>query len=110
MKYVLFFAIIIPFQLLLVVSALRLIRRRRPETKTESWLGLTANVFALMLAVNIVALIPQIALAAIVIWLVGLMRLSGLDVLSTFILSFTLGIINFAGMIVLARYLEISLG
>jgi hypothetical protein len=108
MKYVVFFAVLVPLQLLVVVSALRVIRRRRPEGETDSWLRLTGKVFALMLAVNALALIPGIGLAAVVVWLVGLMRLSGLDVLATFILSFTLGVINFAGMVVLAHHLAIS--
>jgi hypothetical protein len=108
MKYVAFFAIILPFQLLLVVSALRVTRRRRPGGETDSWLRLTGKVFLLMLAVNVIVLIPYIELAALVVWLVGMMRLSGLDVLSTYILSFVLGVINFAGMVVLARYLGIS--
>jgi len=108
MKYVAFFGIVIPFQLLLVVSVLRVIRRRRPGGETDSWLLLTGKVFLLMLAADIVGIIPGIGLAAVVIWLVGLMRLSGLDVLSTFIVSFTLGVVNFAAMVILARYLEIS--
>jgi hypothetical protein len=99
---------IIPFQLLLVVSVLRVIRRMRPSGVTESWLRLTGKVFLLMLAVNIVALVPGIGIAAVIVWLVGLGRLSGFDVLSTFILSFTLGVVNLAAMAVLARHLEIS--
>src|SRR5262245_13950585 len=109
MKYVAFFGIIIPIQLLLVVSVLRVIRRRRPGGETDSWLRLTGKVFLLMLAVNVVALIPWIGIAAVIVWLVGLSRLSGLDVLSTFILSFTLGVVNFVAMAVFARHLQISL-
>jgi energy-converting hydrogenase Eha subunit C len=37
------------------------------------------------------------------------MRLSRFDVLSTFIVSFTLGVISFVGMIVSARYLGVAL-
>ncbi len=107
MKYVAFLAILVPLQLLLVVVVLRVIRRRRPGGDTDTWARLTGKVFVLMLAVNVVAVIPGIGLAAVVVWLVGLMRLSGLDVLSTFILSFTLGVVNVVAMVVVARYLEV---
>src|SRR5258708_1097406 len=108
MKYVAFFAIVISFQLLLLVSVLRIIRRRRAGGDSESLLRLTSKVFLLMLAVNIIGIIPGIGLASLVIWLVGLVRLSGLDVLSAFLLSFTTGVVSFAVMVVLARYLELS--
>jgi hypothetical protein len=84
------------------------IRRRRPGGETDSWLRLTGKVFLLMLAVNVVAIIPGIGVAAVIVWLVGLKRLSGFDVLSAFMLSFALGLVNFAAMAVLARHLEIS--
>lgn len=82
-------------------------RRRRAQGETDSWLRLTGKVFLLQLAVNLVTFIPVIGALAVLIWLVGMMRLSGLDVLSTFILSFTLGVINFVGAIVLARYMDV---
>jgi hypothetical protein len=63
----------------------------------------------LMLIVNMISLLPGIGLAAVVVWLVGLKRLSGLDVISTFILSFSLGVVCFAVMILVARYLQIPL-
>jgi hypothetical protein len=109
MHYVAFFAIIVPLQLLLLVSILRKIRQRRLGGDPDSWLLLTGKVFLLSLAVNIVALLPGVSVAATVIWLVGLMRLSGLDVLSAFILSFTLGVVTLVGMVALARYLDVPL-
>lgn len=108
MKYVVFFAVVTSFELLLLVSALRLIRRNRTEDKAESLPRLTGKVFLLMLAVNAIAIVPVVQMAAVVIWLVGLKRLSGLDLLSTFILSFTIGVVDFAVMLLLARYLELS--
>jgi hypothetical protein len=107
MKYVAFIAIIIPLQLLLIVVAVRFVSRRRLGAEADGWVTLTGKVFGLLLIVNVVALLPGIGVAAAVIWLVGLKRLSGLDVLSTFILAFTLGVVSLAGMVLLARYLEV---
>jgi len=46
---------------------------------------------------------------AAIIWLVGWMRLSGLDILSAFILSFIVSALQFGVMPLLARMLEIPL-
>ena len=107
MKYVAFIAIVVPLQVLVLGAVLRFIRRRRPGGDPDSFRLLIAKVFVLILVVNIVTLVPLIGIAAVVIWLVGLKRMSGLDVLSTFILSFTLGVVSLVGMVFLARYLNV---
>ncbi len=110
MHYVAFFGILVPFQLFVVVVPLLLIRRRTQGAEAGSWLVLTRNVFLLMVIVNVLSLLPVVGLAAIVIWVVALKRLSGLDVLNTLLLAFILGWINFAAMLALAYFLEVSLG
>jgi len=60
-----------------------------------------------MLIVNIISLVPGIGLAAVIVWLVGLKRLSGLDVIPTFILSFCLGIVVFILMVAAGKALQL---
>jgi hypothetical protein len=107
-RYCTFFATIIPAHLLLLVIALRLFGKRWEGGGARAWLKLTGNVFLLTLVVDVIGLVPGIGgFVASVLWLVALKRLSGLDVLSTFMLSFTLGVVGYVGAVVLARHLQL---
>jgi hypothetical protein len=66
--------------------------------------------FLLGLVVTGVGLVPVIGrLAAVIVSLVGLKRISGLDVLSTFILSFCMGVSVFAATAVISNQLQVDL-
>jgi hypothetical protein len=109
MNYVAFFGILIPFELLLLLATLHWIRRRTFGKEAGSWLRLSGRVLLLLLVVNVLSLVPSIGLVAIIVWLVGLKRLSGLDVLSTVLYSFTLGVVCFVAMMVLAAHFQVPL-
>jgi hypothetical protein len=107
MHYLIFVGIVLPVQLLLVTFCLVFIRRKTFPREGREGFQLLAKVFLLMLIVNIISLVPGIGLIAVIIWLVGLKRLSGLDVIPTFILSFCLGIVVFVLMLAVAKLLEL---
>ena len=109
MNYVAFFGILIPFQICFIVTCVAIVRRKTIPDQPAPWLQLLWKVLLLSLVVNALAIFPVVAYAALVLWLVVLKRLSGLDVLGTVLFSSTLGVINFAATILLARYFQVSL-
>src|SRR5262245_19895606 len=110
MNYLAFLGIILPFQLLLVTAVLYYVRGKTYGSAAGGWLPLLRDVLLLMLAANVISLLPVVGVLAVIVWLVALNRLSGLDVIPTFILSFGLGVVVFAAMVLVARYLELPLG
>jgi hypothetical protein len=91
-KYVLFFAIVWPAQFLALTALLLLVcRYKRPEAFRERR-GLPLRVFLLMIIVSVLNVLPFGLFVGEVVYLVALKRLSGLDVLSTVMLAFCIGI------------------
>jgi len=93
-----------------VATALYVVRRRTMPDRPRSWWRLLVQVLLLMVVTDLVSILPVVGIAAIIIWLVGMKRLSGLDVLSTVLLSCTLGVFCFAAMLVLAQYFQVPVG
>src|SRR5262245_36754960 len=102
--------VMLAVQLLVGSTAVFVVRRWKRIAPVWSWLKPLRAVFLLMLLVTGVGLVPVVGpFAAMIVSLVGLKRLSGLDILSAFILSFCLGILMFAVATVLSRQLQIDL-
>lgn len=109
MNYVAFLATVMPLNFLILVSALYLVRRRTYGDEAGSLLTLSAKVLVLTVIVNLISIVPIIGLAGVIFWIIALKRLSGLDVLSTVLFSFTLGFLCFAISLMLARYFQVPL-
>jgi hypothetical protein len=87
-----------------------LIRRRNRAEPAWSWLRAVGAFCVLGLVVAGVSLLPAVGrFAAPIASLVGLKRMSGLDILSTFILSFVMGILVFATAAVISIQLQVDL-
>jgi hypothetical protein len=102
--------LMLAIELLVGSTAVFVVRRRKRIAPVWSWLKTLRAVFLLMLLVIGVSLVPVVGpFAAMIVSLIGLKRLSGLDILSAFILSFCLGVLIFAVATVLSRQLQIDL-
>jgi hypothetical protein len=87
-----------------------LVRRRKRIEPAWSWPKTLGAFFLLGLLVGGVGMVPVVGrFAAVVVSLVGLKRISGLDVLGTFILSFCMGILVFAAAAVISSQLQVDL-
>ncbi len=110
MRFIVGLVLLIFIQVLVGTTALFLIRRRNHIEPKWSWPTTLGWYIVLWIVVTGVGLVPVIGrLAAVIVSLIGIKRLSGLDVLSTFILSFCLGILLFAVAVLLSRMLEVEL-
>jgi hypothetical protein len=97
-------------EILFVSTVVFLVRRSRRVEPAWSWPKTLGVFFLLGLLVAAVGILPVIGgFAAVVLSLVGLKRISGLDVLSTFILSFCLGISILLVAYVLSKQLGVEL-
>lgn len=97
-------------QILFVSTVVFLVRRSKRIEPAWSWPKTLGAFFLLGLLVGAVDFLPVIGgFAAAVVSLIGLKRISGLDVLSTFILSFCLGISVLLVAYVLSKQLGVEL-
>lgn len=97
-------------QVLLIATSVFVIRRRNRAEPSWSWPKSLGMSFLLSLAASGVGLIPVVGIfAALIVTLIGLKRFTRLDVLSTFVLSFCLGLLVFATAAVLSNQFQIDL-
>jgi len=109
-RYLLGFALLLVFQILLGGTVVYLVRRWKSGQSVWSWTYTLWVYFLLGLLVTAVAFVPLVGrFAAVIVSLVGLKRLSGLDVLTTFILSFFVGMSVIAMSYVLSHQLQVDL-
>ena len=102
--------LLLAVQILLGGTVVFLVRRWKRIDPAWSWAKTVGAFFILGLLVTGVGFVPVIGrFAAVVVSLIGLKRLSGLDVLSTFILSFCLGVSVFVVASMLSRQLQVDL-
>src|SRR5436190_12484948 len=97
-------------QLLIGGTAVFVVRRWKEVAPVWSWPKTLGAFFLMMLLVTGVGLVPAVGrYAAAIASLIGLKRLTGLDVLSAFMLSICLGLLVLAVAAVLSRQLQIDL-
>jgi hypothetical protein len=91
-------------------TAVFAVRRYQRVEPAWSWPKSMGAYFLLGLLVTGVSLIPIVGrFAALIVSLVGLKRFFGLDLLSTFIVAFCLGLLFFILGVVLSRQLGVEL-
>jgi hypothetical protein len=109
-RHILALAVIITIQIVFGSTVLFFVRRYKKIEPKWSWLKTTGGYITLSLLVGLVTLVPgQGKFASLILSLVGLKRLSGLDVLSTFILSFVMGVVIFVLIGAVEHYFEVEL-
>jgi len=109
-RYILGLVLLLAAQVLLGGTSVYLIRRWRSVQPVWSWTYSLWCYFLLGLLVSAVALVPLVGrLAALIVSLVGLKRLSGLDILLTFVLSILVGLSAFVFGYVISRQLQVEL-
>jgi hypothetical protein len=109
-RFIVGLLLLLAVEILLGGTAVFLVRRRKRIDPAWSWTKTLGAFFLLGLLVTGVGLVPVIGrFAAVILSLVGLKRLTGLDVLSTFILSFCLGVSVFVVATMLSRQLQVDL-
>src|SRR5262245_31654253 len=97
-------------QILFGGTVVFLVRRWERIEPAWTWPKALGAFFLLGLAVTAVGLVPVLGrLVAVIVALVGLKRISGLDVLSTVLLSFCMGISVFAVAVVIGSQLQVDL-
>jgi hypothetical protein len=109
-RFIVGLILLIAVEILFSGTVVFLVRRWRRIEPAWSWPRTLGAFFLLGLVVTGAGLIPMIGrFAAVIVSLVGLKRISGLDVLSTFILSFCMGIAVFAAVAVISNQLQVDL-
>jgi hypothetical protein len=109
-RFIVGLLLLLAAQILLGGTMVFLARRWKQSVPAWSWIK-TLGAFSLLgLLVTGIGLLPVIGrFAAVIVSLVGLKRLSGLDILSTLILSFCLGVSMFVLASVLSSQLQVDL-
>ena len=109
-KFVVGLILLLAVQVLLGGTVVYFIRKRKRIEPAWSWPKTLGAYLLLGLLVTAVGLIPVVGrFVAVVVSLIGLKRISGLDVIPTFILSFCMGILIFAGAAVIGSQLQVDL-
>ena len=109
-RFIIGLLLLLAVQILLGSMVVFLVRRWIRIEPAWSWPKTLAAFFLLGLVVTGVGLVPVIGrFAALIVSLVGLKRLSGLDVLSTFILSSCVGVSVFVVAAVISNQLQVDL-
>ena len=109
-RFIIGLILLLAVQILLGGTVVFLVRRWKRIEPAWSWPKTLGAFFLLALVVTGVGLAPVIGrFAAIIVSLVGLKRLSGLDVISTFILSFCVGVLVFIVAAVISNQLQVDL-
>ena len=97
-------------QLVIDSAVVFAIRRRKRIAPSWSWPKVVGRVGLLILVVMALSFIPVAGrYAAVVVFLVGLKRITGLDVPATFILSFCLGLIFILFAAIIGHQLGVDL-
>jgi hypothetical protein len=109
-RFALGLLLLLTTQVLIGGTVVFLVRRRNRVEPAWSWPRAIGYFALLALLVTGVSLMPAVGrYAAVVVSLVGLKRMSGLEVVPTFILSFCMGILVFAISAVIGDQLQIDL-
>ena len=110
MRALAFYMSVVVLDLIVTIVVLLVLRRIRGTGNRDRWPLLALKVLALLAAANAILMIPYVRPAALIVWIVGLKKISGLEVLDAVFFVFMTGILCLAGTIVLARWLEMPLG
>ena len=95
-RFALGLLILIPVQLIVGSYVVHFVRRRNQVDPVWSWPRVLGVYCVFVLIVTAISLIPAVGrFAALIVSLVGMKRLMGTDILSTFIVSFCLGVLCF---------------
>jgi hypothetical protein len=109
-RFIVGLVLLLAVQILLGGTVVFLVRRWKRIEPAWPWLKTLGAFFLLVLLATGVGFLPVIGrFAAVIVSLVGLKRISGLDVLSTFILSFCIGISVLAVAAVISSQLQVDL-
>ena len=109
-RFIVGLLLLLAVQILLGGTVVFLVRQWKRIAPAWSWPKSLGAFFLLGLLVTGAGLVPVVGgFAAVIVSLVGLKRISGLDVLSTFILSFCMGISVFAVAAVISSQLQVDL-
>ena len=109
-KFVVGLLLLLAVQVLLGGTVVYFIRKRKRIEPAWSWPKTLGAFLLLGVLVTIVGLLPVVGrFVAVVVSLIGLKRISGLDVIPTFILSFCMGILIFAVAAVIGSQLQVDL-
>jgi hypothetical protein len=109
-RFIVGLLLLLTVEIVLGGTAVFLVRRWKHIHPAWSWAKAQGAFFLLGLLVAGVGLLPGIGRsAAVIVSLVGLTRLSALDVLSNFILSFCMGVTVLVVGTVLSRQLRVDL-
>jgi hypothetical protein len=109
-RYILGFSLVFVVQTLLGTTLFYLIRNWHRREPKWSWLKTLGGYLLLSLLVTLIGLIPFIGrFAAVIASLVGVKRITGLDVLATFIFSFVTGIMVLILVGIIGAWLHVDL-
>jgi len=109
-RFVIGLLILLVIQIVLGGTVVYLIRRRNQVEPMWSWKKSIGVFGVLVVVVTGAALVPVIGpFAALIVSLIGLKRISGLEIVSTFILSFCMGVLVFAISAVISVQLQVDL-
>ena len=101
---------LLAIQVVLISTVVYAIRRRKRVDPPWSWLRTVRAFCIATLIVAAVSLLPLVGrYAALVVWLISLKRMSGMDIPSTFIVAFLMGIAIFAISAMLSMQLQVDL-
>src|SRR5262249_194052 len=109
-RYLVALSVWLPLQILLGSTVLFLVRRYKHVEPPWSWLRIVGAYVLLCLLVGFIGLVPVVGKpAALIATLFGVKRLTGLDVLSTFILSFLMGLACVVLAALMGVYFQVDL-
>jgi hypothetical protein len=109
-RFLIGLSLLIAIQVLLWATIIYFVRKWRKVLPAWSWVRSLGGYLLLTLLVTGISFIPTVGLfAALIALLVGLQRLSKLDLLSTFILWFCVGISLFILTGILSNLLDVEL-
>jgi len=109
-RFVIGLLLLLTIQVILGGTVVYLIRRRNRVEPVWSWRRSVGAFCVLGLIVTGVSFVPVVGpYAALIVSLIGLQRMSNLEIVSTFILSFCMGILVFAISAVISTQLQIDL-
>lgn len=104
------YSALLTIQVLLGTTIIYLVRKWKDAQPAWSWIRALGGFLLLALLVTAISLIPTVGrFVAMIASLVGLQRLSKLDLLSTFILSFCVGVSIFVMTVILSNLLDVDL-
>lgn len=109
-RFLIGFAVLLAFQIFLWTTVLYFVRRWNKLEPAWSWLRMLGRVIVLTLLVSVVQVIPMVGnFAALVASLIGVKRLTGVDVLPAFLLSFCIGVSVYVATVIISHTLHVEL-